>query len=57
MEGGGEGEGVAGDRQRLLVVRKDLPLDGNRVMTKGLSSRLYWIVNDHFRGGDFIIQV
>ena len=53
MEGGGEGEGVAGDRQRLLVVRKDLPLDGNRVMT----SRLYWIVNDHFRGGDFIIQV
>lgn len=37
MEGGGEGEGVAGDWQRLLVVRgEDLPSDANRVMTNGL---------------------
>ena len=34
---GGEGEGVAGDWQRLLVVRgEDLPSDANRVMTNGL---------------------
>ena len=36
MEGGGEGEGVARDRQRLLVVREDLPGSTNRVMTNGL---------------------